>query len=232
MRQRLFKLKRQGGIELVVGATTLALADGITHDLEDADLVLGDAALSIGPAFDIWLAQQRARRVGRVEQSLSELCEMAERAGDWPDALAHASELVALAPLSEPAHRRVMRLHYLSGDRAAALLAFDRCERMLKDEIGARPSAETLALLRTIEQAQASQAAASAAHTRAAACRLRCCARRASWVGLPSGRRWRKSGVAAAARSSAGEGGMGKSRLVCEFAAAHGVVARDRRAAR
>ena len=40
-----------------------------------------------------------------------------------------------------------MRLHYLNGDRAAALLAFDGCERMLKDEVGARPSAETLALL-------------------------------------------------------------------------------------
>ena len=35
----------------------------------------------------------------------------------------------------------------LAGDRAAALLAFDACERMLKHEVGATPSPETLALL-------------------------------------------------------------------------------------
>jgi hypothetical protein len=46
-----------------------------------------------------------------------------------------------------------MRLHYLRGDRAGALLAFDRCERTLKDEVGTRPSEETLSLLRTVEQA-------------------------------------------------------------------------------
>ena len=72
-------------------------------------------------------------------------------AKDYADALTHAGELLALEPLSEDAHRRVMRLHYLRGDRAAALLAFDRCERVLKDEVGAQPSAETLALLATIE---------------------------------------------------------------------------------
>lgn len=44
-----------------------------------------------------------------------------------------------------------MRLHYLAGDRAAALLAFDACERMLKHEIGARPSPQTLALLAMLE---------------------------------------------------------------------------------
>ena len=44
-----------------------------------------------------------------------------------------------------------MRLHYLAGDRAAGLLAFDRCEQVLKDEVGARPSPLTLALLDTLQ---------------------------------------------------------------------------------
>ena len=79
---------------------------------------------------------------------------MAEDVRDWGDALSHAQELLALEPLSEAAHRRVMRLHFLRGDRAAALLAFDRCEQVLKDDIGAAPSAETLVLLATIEQAK------------------------------------------------------------------------------
>ena len=149
LRQRLFHLKRQFG-QLVVGHATLALAEGVTHDLDDSDSVLGADVHAHGTEFGAWLVQQRERRHGRTRAALVELSEMAERVRDYADASSHAQELLALDPLSEEAHRRVMRLHYLAGDRAAALLAFDRCERMLKDEVGARPSAPTLALLDTI----------------------------------------------------------------------------------
>lgn len=152
LRQRLFKLKRQTGVDLVVGTATLTLAQGVLHDLHDADSVLGDTRDAIGVEFDAWLALQQARRRERVGAALAELCDAAEGAGDWADALIHAGELLALDPLSEAAHGRVMRLHYLAGDRAAALRAFDGCEQMLKDEVGTAPSSETLALLATIEQ--------------------------------------------------------------------------------
>ena len=153
LRQRLFKLRRQCGSDVAVGSVTLALADGVEHDLEDSDSVLGDEAAPIGGEFDSWLEQQRRRRRERTLRSLQELSEGAEQAGDWADALAHAQELLNLAPLSEEAHRRLIRLHYLKGDRSAALLAFDRCERMLKDEVGAAPSPETMALLRLVQTA-------------------------------------------------------------------------------
>jgi DNA-binding SARP family transcriptional activator len=150
LRQRLFKLHKQIGAQLVIGSSTLALADGVEHDLADSDSVLGDTAAD-NSEFGHWLAQQRARRRDRMRRSLVELAEMAERVLDFADALGHAQELLALEPSSEDAHRRVIRLHYLGGDRAAALLAFDRCERVLKDEVGTSPSAETLALLTSIE---------------------------------------------------------------------------------
>ena len=151
LRQRLFQLKKQLGVELVSGQVILALADGVHHDLEDSDSVLGGAAHAHSPEFDAWLAQQRERRTARTRATLVELADMAERSHDHADASSHAQELLALEPFSEAAHRRVMRLHYLRGDRAAALLAFDRCEQVLKNEVGARPSADTLALLATIE---------------------------------------------------------------------------------
>jgi len=155
LRQRLFKLRRQCGTDLAVGSVTLALADGIEHDLEDSDSVLGDEPAAIGTEYDSWLEQQRRRRRERMLRSLQDLSDAAERAGDWVDALAHAQELLNLAPLSEEAHRRVIRLHYLASDRSAALLAFDRCARMLKDEVGATPSPETMALLHMVEAAAA-----------------------------------------------------------------------------
>ena len=76
-----------------------------------------------------------------------------ESEGQLAEAIALAERLVALAPLEEHAHRRLMRLHYLRNDRSGAIAAFERCERLIKDELGARPSEETLALLKTIESA-------------------------------------------------------------------------------
>jgi DNA-binding SARP family transcriptional activator len=154
LRQRLFQLRKAAGTELVQGSATLALAEGVAHDLDDANTVLGQTASEdIAPGeFAQWLEAQRARRRVRVRLALVEHCEHAEAAKNWDGALICARELLALEPLSEDAHRRVMRLHYLAGDRAAALLAFDRCEQVLKDEIGARPSAETLTLLAAIDR--------------------------------------------------------------------------------
>ncbi len=165
LRQRLFQLKKQLGVAIVSGSTTLALAAGVSHDLDDSDSVLADAAPDFGAELLTWLAHQRARRADRTRGALIELAEMAERAQDYADALNHAQELLTLAPTSEAAHRRVIRLHYLHGDRATALLAFDRCEQVLKDEVGAAPSAETLALLATISAAQSHSQSLSHAHS-------------------------------------------------------------------
>ncbi|MFY9511189.1 MAG: hypothetical protein WAQ05_09470, partial [Rubrivivax sp.] len=40
LRQRLFRLRRQCSADLVVGSTTLALAEGLQHDLHDAGPLL------------------------------------------------------------------------------------------------------------------------------------------------------------------------------------------------
>ncbi|TXH48392.1 MAG: hypothetical protein E6Q93_26680 [Burkholderiaceae bacterium] len=215
LRQRLFQLHRRLEVALVEGSATLALARGVAHDLEEADSVLGEASVEGLPPgeFTQWLALQRARRHSRLRTALAELADMAEAAHDWNDAVMHARELISLDPLSEDAHRRLMRLHYLSGDRAAALLAFDACERMLKDEVGAAPSDETLALLRTLEAAGSSAALPVAvARTPVALKRPpRLVGRGAAWDTLLTS--WQSGRVAVIT----GEGGMGKSRLLADF---------------
>ena len=57
LRQRLFQLRRQLGTELVSGSATLALAEGVSHDLHDSDSVLGDAARAFGAERAPWLDQ-------------------------------------------------------------------------------------------------------------------------------------------------------------------------------
>jgi DNA-binding SARP family transcriptional activator len=220
LRQRLFQLRKLVGADLVGGNDTLALSAQVEHDLEDSDKVLGDMADEIGGEFTVWLEQQRGRRRSRTRATLVELSRRAEGAGDFEAALSHAQELLALEHLSEDAHRRVVRLHYLRGDRAAALLAFDRCEKTLKDEIGTTPSAETLALLATISAAQP-QALAAVARVVPASVLLppRLIGRDDELAGLH--RAWQSAQVLALI----GEAGLGKTRLLQAFVESqHGVV--------
>ena len=108
-----------------------------------------------------------------------------------------------------------MRLHYLAGEAAAALLAFDRCEQVLKDEVGIAPSAETLALLRTIVSAEAvaadERAAPALRAVPAAVLRPpRRIGRADVWEML------RREGEPRV-RVVVGEAGMGKSRLLVDL---------------
>ncbi|MDH4052415.1 MAG: AAA family ATPase, partial [Rubrivivax sp.] len=211
LRQRLFHLRRQLGADAVTGTTMLALADGVTHDLAEADQVLGDLVPVAGGEFAAWLEQQRLRRRARTRQGMVELAQRAEDTGDWAVALSHAEELRALDPLSEAAHRRVMRLHYLAGDRAAALLAFDRCEQVLKDEVGARPSAETMALLATVESGAATPWVAGNALPASVLRPPRLIGRDRELAALAAG--WQAGQVVALI----GEAGQGKTRLLQAF---------------
>jgi DNA-binding SARP family transcriptional activator len=221
LRQRVFRLRKLASTDVVAGSDTVSLADGVAHDLADSDDVLGARRDEIGGAFGLWLTQQRERRRLRLRQGLVELSDMAEGAKDYADALTHATELLALAPLSEDAHRRVMRLHYLAGDRAGALVAFDRCEQLLKDEVGATPSPETLALLRTIDQALAAPGASRVAQRQPVSVLRppRLVGRDRECAALEHG--WQSGHVVALI----GEAGMGKTRLLEAFMALNpGVV--------
>lgn len=212
LRQRLFQLRRSVGAELVAGSTVLQLAAGVAHDLEDADGVLGDLVAPADGEFAYWLERQRARRQRRVRDVLAELAQMAEDVHDYADALVHAQELLALEPLAEDAHRRVMRLSYLGGDRAAALLAFDRCERTLKDEVGTRPSPATLAMLQLIERSVPAAGANTPALPAALLRPPRLVARAAELDALRAAWQARQPFLLL------GEAGIGKSRLLETFA--------------
>lgn len=176
LRQRLFRLRRQAGCELVEGVAVLALAGGVGHDLGavdpaaplDAAGLLAGLQLPEHPELDDWLRQRRAARLADARRGVTERIAALEQAGDAAAALPLALELLRRDPLSEDAHRRVIRLHYLRGDRAAALLAFDHCEAVLKHEVGTAPSPQTLALLATVQAATAPEPAPGAAGPAAA----------------------------------------------------------------
>ncbi len=160
LRQRIFRLKRWAGCDLVVGDANIGWVDSLAHDLD----VSGNAGAEGVPqgellggldfkSFDelgAWVQSARQRWASQRAEHLSTQLAGLEQDGRIASALPLAQRLIELDPSAEHAHRRLMRLHYLRGDRAAALAAFDRCKHCLHEQLGEPPSPETLALVEAI----------------------------------------------------------------------------------
>ncbi len=222
LRQRIYALKRRLGVEAVEGSATLALSPdlqwhGFDQEPPDAPL-LGDDDHADLPEFAGWLEIARQRLQTQRRERLAAQASELEQQGRLAEAIVDAEQLLHLEPLQEHAHRRLMRLHYLRGDRAAALLAFDRCERVLKDEVGATPSAETLELLAQIDRAQPVAGAGQSPRRVVPASVLRpprLIGRDAEWTRLQGA--WDRGEAIVVI----GEAGMGKTRLVGDLVRVH-----------
>jgi DNA-binding SARP family transcriptional activator len=212
LRQRLFALRKQCGHDLVVGSATLELADSVSHDLADAPTLLGQLQLPECPEFDQWLQSERQRRQCHQRESLAVQIDALEAAGDLGGALSLVQNLLQLDPLSEDAHRRLIRLFYLRGDRSSAMLAFDRCAEILKDEVGALPSAATMQLLDSIQRVQAPQTLGARRQVPPSVLRP------PKMVGREALRQRALNDIdAGLVAVVVGEAGMGKSRLLAEL---------------
>jgi DNA-binding SARP family transcriptional activator len=172
LRQRLYRLRRSLGRDVAGGGETLRLDGDVHHELgdptpalrADPDALPGEllagCAYADAEALDAWLGTARERWNRRRAEALAALAEEHEAGGHLAVALRYAQRLVQQEPLLEHAHRRLMRLHYLRGDRAAALAAYERCRKVLSEELDTAPDAETLALLRLVESARSEVALA------------------------------------------------------------------------
>lgn len=161
LRQHLFKLRKTCGHALFADGPRLRLADGVTVDVRQTPPPL-DGRLLDGwnvdgvDAFSEWLRSSREQLDNRRRDHWAGQAEALESRQELAAAIALAERIVCQWPLHEHSWRRLMRLHYLRGDRAAAIDAFERFERLVRDEQGSRPAAETLALLDSIERLQSS----------------------------------------------------------------------------
>jgi DNA-binding SARP family transcriptional activator len=90
-----------------------------------------------------WVDEQRDRLSDLLVAALEVASEAAAASGDAATALALADGAVERAPLRESAHRARMGAHAAAGNRGEALLAYQRLRRVLADELGVDPDAET-----------------------------------------------------------------------------------------
>ena len=106
-----------------------------------AGLVLPDA-----PAFDEWLTLQREQLGQLLVRGLQTAIDHHARDGTAAEGIAAAQRLLAEDPWREEAHRQLMALLAASGQRSAALSQYEICRRVLAEELGVEPAAETRAL--------------------------------------------------------------------------------------
>jgi DNA-binding SARP family transcriptional activator len=98
------------------------------------------------PWINIRRRIQHAQRV----RALDCLVDVLAWNGEPTLALAHAEEAIQLEPYRERGYQRLMRLHSQLGDRGEALRVFERCRRLLSEELGVDPSPETVSVHREL----------------------------------------------------------------------------------
>ena len=105
-------------------------------------------SLRDAPVIDDWIRFQREYWHLHINEVFDCLSRLQFEAGELASAIETVSRWLALAPLHEDAYQRLMRLHFASGDRGAALQAYDNCRAMLATGMQTEPTPETVALAR------------------------------------------------------------------------------------
>lgn len=93
-----------------------------------------------------WVEAVRARLHDMQVRALECSSAVYGLGGDTTMAVARAEEAVRLEPFRESTHRALMRAHVAAGNRAEALRAYERCRKLLAEELGINPAAQTEAL--------------------------------------------------------------------------------------
>ena len=105
-------------------------------------------------AFDEWSLLVRDRLQRQASITLHRLVQAYEARGELDRACHVARRQVELEPWHEEAHRRLMRLLALSGQRSAALVQYEACRRALEGELDVQPEEETVHLYERIRDGE------------------------------------------------------------------------------
>ena len=102
--------------------------------------------------FQEWMVFKREIFFRDLLSALQTLTSFYEKQADYETARTYALKHVSLYPLEERAHRQLMRLFALSGQRAAALEQYQTCNKLLSEELGVEPGPQTQMLYEQIRQ--------------------------------------------------------------------------------
>lgn len=128
------------------------LSDAGARLLEEA-VGYADAELLSGWSCE-WCLADRERLQQLVLAVLDRLVTHAETHACYQEAIAFGQRALSWDRARERSHRDLMRLHYVAGDRTAALRQYERCVAALDHELGVAPARSTVALFEDIRADQ------------------------------------------------------------------------------
>ena len=133
-------------------AAERALADGAVERARvEASTAESLARRTFLPGEDgRWVAEQRDQLRETLVRALDCLAEVSLRTSEPAAAARIAEEIVGLEPFRERGYRLLMQAQSAAGNDAEALRTYERCRRLLAEELGAYPSAETDAIYRRL----------------------------------------------------------------------------------
>ena len=100
-------------------------------------MMIGWSQLGLSGSKDMCLCLQTLIQHAQDQQAVGQAVLLAER-------------LLQIDPLRESSHRLLMECYYLNGDRSRALLQYEQCEQLLREELDAVPMPNTVALYRRL----------------------------------------------------------------------------------
>lgn len=90
--------------------------------------------------YQDWCLYERERLQQIYLSLLDKLMGYCEAHGMYDQGIAYGALALRQDQAREQSHRRLMRLHFLAGDRTGALRQYERCTGMLAEALGVRPS--------------------------------------------------------------------------------------------
>lgn len=103
-------------------------------------------------SYQDWCLYERERLQQIYLAMLDKLTSYCEHHQDYETGLSYAASILRFDRARECTHRRLMRLHYLAGDRTSALRQYERCAAALHEELGVRPARRTIELYEQIRR--------------------------------------------------------------------------------
>lgn len=165
LRVLLHRLQHAAGVRVFAPGDRLALLPHVQVDVVGDEGLFVERCLQLGasnlrllqgiefsdlPEASGWLATARQQMEQRALRALANWLEARHAHEDLNRAETIAELLIAMNPLSEPGYRALMRVLVERGDRAGALAVFERCRRLLDEQLGTPPDRQTTALHREI----------------------------------------------------------------------------------
>jgi len=108
-------------------------------------------SLPDSPVFEEWQFFESESLRQKLAEALQMLIKSTGAASDYKQAITYCRRWLALDPLHEPAHRQLMILYAMDGQRAAALRQYGECEQLLESELGLEPEEGTRQLFQAIQ---------------------------------------------------------------------------------